>query len=30
MKNEEYGDAIECYTKAIAIDGNNAVYYCNR
>ncbi|XP_076352981.1 small glutamine-rich tetratricopeptide repeat-containing protein beta-like isoform X1 [Tachypleus tridentatus] len=30
MKLEKYTDAIECYTKAIMLDGNNAVYYCNR
>ncbi|XP_013786316.1 small glutamine-rich tetratricopeptide repeat-containing protein alpha-like isoform X2 [Limulus polyphemus] len=30
MKLEKYTDAIECYTKAIKLDGSNAVYYCNR
>lgn len=30
MKDEEFDKAIECYSKAIAIDGANAVYYCNR
>ena len=30
MKNERYREAVECYTKAISIDCNNAVYYSNR
>ncbi|MBN3312472.1 SGTB protein, partial [Atractosteus spatula] len=30
MKEENYSSAIECYTKAIDLDLNNAVYYCNR
>ena len=30
MKEEQFDKAIECYSKAIAIDGSNAVYYCNR
>ncbi|KAG0420587.1 hypothetical protein HPB47_003417 [Ixodes persulcatus] len=30
MKLEMYTAALECYTKAISLDGNNAVYYCNR
>lgn len=30
MKMEQYAAALDCYTRAIALDGNNAVYYCNR
>ncbi|XP_049515175.1 small glutamine-rich tetratricopeptide repeat-containing protein beta isoform X2 [Dermacentor silvarum] len=30
MKIEMYTAALECYTKAISLDGRNAVYYCNR
>uniref|UniRef100_UPI00358FC1E7 small glutamine-rich tetratricopeptide repeat-containing protein alpha-like isoform X2 n=1 Tax=Myxine glutinosa TaxID=7769 RepID=UPI00358FC1E7 len=30
MKNEAFDKAVECYSKAIAIDRRNAVYYCNR
>lgn len=30
MRGEQYEKAIEMYTKAIALDGSNAVYYCNR
>jgi len=30
MKAEQYQKAIESYSKAIAKDGNNAVYYSNR
>lgn len=30
MKMERFEDALKCYTKAISLDGNNAVYYCNR
>ena len=30
MKDEEFDKAIDCYSRAIAIDGGNAVYYCNR
>uniref|UniRef100_A0A224Z814 Small glutamine-rich tetratricopeptide repeat-containing protein alpha n=1 Tax=Rhipicephalus zambeziensis TaxID=60191 RepID=A0A224Z814_9ACAR len=30
MKLEMYTAALECYTKAISLDGRNAVYYCNR
>jgi small glutamine-rich tetratricopeptide repeat-containing protein alpha len=30
MKQEKYNDALEQYNKAIDIDKNNAVYYCNR
>jgi len=30
MKSEKFHEAIECYTKAINNDPNNAVYYCNR
>lgn len=30
MKNEKYLDALDHYTRAIILDANNAVYYCNR
>ena len=30
MKQEKYKEALESYNKAIEIDKNNAVYYCNR
>ncbi|XP_071954363.1 small glutamine-rich tetratricopeptide repeat-containing protein beta-like [Antedon mediterranea] len=30
MKKEQYEDAVTCYSKALDIDINNAVYYCNR
>lgn len=30
MKAEKYEAALEQYTKAIAKDGTNAVYYSNR
>jgi len=30
MSNKKYDEAIEAYTKAIAIDSNNPVYYSNR
>jgi small glutamine-rich tetratricopeptide repeat-containing protein alpha len=30
MKEEKYEEALECYSKAIEQDGQNAVYYCNR
>lgn len=30
MKSEKFKDAIDCYTKAIQIDPNNSVFYCNR
>ncbi|KAK6314385.1 small glutamine-rich tetratricopeptide repeat-containing protein alpha [Coregonus clupeaformis] len=30
MKVENYGAAVEFYSKAIAINPRNAVYYCNR
>nr|XP_044994841.1 small glutamine-rich tetratricopeptide repeat-containing protein beta isoform X2 [Jaculus jaculus] len=30
MKEENYAAAVECYTQAIELDPNNAVYYCNR
>ncbi|NWI20090.1 SGTB protein, partial [Crypturellus soui] len=29
MKEENYSAAVDCYTKAIELDPNNAVYYCN-
>lgn len=30
MSSQEFAEAVECYTKAIALDPKNAVYYCNR
>ena len=30
MKKQDYNEAIASYNKAIAIDPNKAVYYCNR
>ncbi|XP_047586560.1 small glutamine-rich tetratricopeptide repeat-containing protein beta isoform X4 [Lutra lutra] len=30
MKEENYAAAVDCYTQAIDLDPNNAVYYCNR
>lgn len=30
MSSKQYDKAIEAYTKAIALDGNNAVFYSNR
>jgi small glutamine-rich tetratricopeptide repeat-containing protein alpha len=30
MKQEKFNEALEQYNKAIDIDKNNAVYYCNR
>ncbi|XP_054571189.1 small glutamine-rich tetratricopeptide repeat-containing protein beta isoform X2 [Eptesicus fuscus] len=30
MKEENYTAAVDCYTQAIELDPNNAVYYCNR
>lgn len=30
MKQEKFSDALACYNKAIDIDDNNAVYFCNR
>lgn len=30
LKQDRYQDAINSYTKAIHIDGRNAVYFCNR
>lgn len=30
MKEENYSAAVDCYTQAIELDPNNAVYYCNR
>ncbi|KAI1289984.1 Small glutamine-rich tetratricopeptide repeat-containing protein alpha [Halotydeus destructor] len=30
MKLEKFDEALKCYTKAIQLDGKNAVYYCNR
>lgn len=30
MKLEQFSEALVCYSKAIEMDGRNAVYYCNR
>jgi len=30
MKLEQFPEALNCYSKAIDLDGRNAVYYCNR
>lgn len=30
MKQEKYQEALECYSQAISIDENNAIYYANR
>lgn len=30
MKAEKFQEALDCYTKAIDLDPNNPVYYCNR
>lgn len=30
MKSEQFATALTCYSKAIELDGRNAVYYCNR
>ncbi|XP_023217266.1 small glutamine-rich tetratricopeptide repeat-containing protein alpha-like isoform X1 [Centruroides sculpturatus] len=30
MKSENFNAAIDCYTKAIHLDPNNSVFYCNR
>lgn len=30
MKVEKFQEALDCYTKAIDLDPNNPVYYCNR
>lgn len=30
MKEENYAAAVACYTQAIELDPNNAVFYCNR
>ena len=30
MKQGLFEGAIDCYTRAIQLDGRNAVYYCNR
>ncbi|KAK2145566.1 hypothetical protein LSH36_673g01049 [Paralvinella palmiformis] len=30
MKQEKITEAVECYSRAIELDNNNAVYYCNR
>ena len=30
MKQEKYKEALDAYNAAIRIDGNNAIYYCNR
>ncbi|XP_078575648.1 small glutamine-rich tetratricopeptide repeat-containing protein alpha-like isoform X1 [Branchiostoma floridae x Branchiostoma japonicum] len=30
MKAERYQPAVDSYTSAITVNGNNAVYYCNR
>jgi hypothetical protein len=30
MKTDQFLAAIDCYTRAIQLDGRNAVYFCNR
>ncbi|CAO2637210.1 Small glutamine-rich tetratricopeptide repeat-containing protein beta [Lemmus lemmus] len=30
VKEEHYTAAVDCYTQALELDPNNAVYYCNR
>ncbi|CAF4785765.1 unnamed protein product [Rotaria sp. Silwood1] len=30
VKQEKYREALDAYNAAIKIDGNNAIYYCNR
>ncbi|XP_068243176.1 small glutamine-rich tetratricopeptide repeat-containing protein alpha-like isoform X2 [Palaemon carinicauda] len=30
MRDENFTEALDCYTKAISKDSRNAVYYCNR
>ena len=30
MKQEKYQEAIQCYSKAMELDGANAVFPCNR
>ncbi|CAF1087547.1 unnamed protein product [Adineta steineri] len=30
VKQEKYKEALDAYNAAIQIDGNNAIYYCNR
>lgn len=30
MKSEQFTEALQCYSKAVELDGRNAVYYCNR
>jgi tetratricopeptide (TPR) repeat protein len=30
VKQEKYKEALDAYNAAIEIDGNNAIYYCNR
>lgn len=30
MKSEQFNEALTCYSKAIELDGRNAVYFCNR
>ncbi|XP_068127884.1 small glutamine-rich tetratricopeptide repeat-containing protein beta [Hyperolius riggenbachi] len=30
MKEQNYEAAVDCYSQAVELDANNAVYYCNR
>lgn len=30
LRQEKFQEAVDCYSNAIALDGRNAVYYCNR